>query len=221
MLAYFTWDTNDADMSEQDPLIEIDDKMLALRMKEKDEAALDTVIETYGPKVMGFLHLKFGDVLRPPELDEVFNRAVFNVWRFADRFNPDRGGMRGWFIRIARNAALSFIRGETKHLAQTLEFDPAYDPADDCDDVSPDIDSKEAKRLEHLDRFINHELVGNEREIARNCFKTGGEADSIRLAALLGKTRKYVDTVKSKVKRKITESMLKWEAEERCREVTR
>jgi RNA polymerase sigma factor (sigma-70 family) len=209
---------NNAEMSEQDPLIEIDDEMLAFRMTQKDEAALDTVIETYGPKVRGFLHQQFADVLRPPELDEVFNRAVFNVWRFADRFNLNKGSMRGWFIRIARNAALSLIRGETKHMTQTLEFDPAYDPADDCEDVSPDINSKEARWLDQLDTFINYELVGNEREVARNCFKTGGEADSVRLAALLGKTRKYVDTVKSKVKKKITEAMLKWEANEFCRE---
>lgn len=72
-----------------------------------------------------------------------------------------------------------------------------------------------------LDHFINHELVGNEREIALNCFKTGGQADSVRLAALLGKTRNYVDTVKSKVKKKIKEAILKFEADECCREDTR
>lgn len=51
---------------------------------------------------------------------------------------------------------------------------------------------------------IHNKLVGFERTIALNCFTTGGEADGVRLAAKLGKTRNYVDTVKSKVKKKIT-----------------
>ncbi|GEM_PF-7052145 len=206
-------------MTEQDSQSEADDADLALRMTKKDEDALTTVIELYGPRVRGFLRKNFGDTLQQLELDEVFNQAVFNVWRFAQRFQPDKGGLRGWFIRIARNAAVSLIRGETKHLARELEEDPAYDPAEAYEDVSPDVDPTESRRLEKLEHFMSNELIGTEREVALNCFKTGGEADSVRLAVVLGKTRGYIDTVKSKVKKKIAEAMLKWEAEERRQRV--
>ena len=119
-------------MTENGPVPEeVDDESLALRMMEKDEEALGALLKIYGPKVRGYLKQKFGDVLRQPELDEVFNRAAFNVWRFADRFRPECGGLRGWFIRIARNAAFSLLRGENRHLAKDLEYDPAYDPAED------------------------------------------------------------------------------------------
>ena len=200
-------------MPEKAPIPAIDDEALALRMMEQDQDALDAVLEVYGPKVQGFLKQKFGDVLKEPELDEVFNRAVFNLWRFADRFKPDRGGMRGWFIRIARNAAISMLRAETRNLAKDLEFEPTYDPAEDHPDTSPDVDSKEHRRLQQLDDFLHNKLTGFERIVALNCFKAGGEADTGRLAALYGKTRQNVDTVRSKVKRKITQWMLDMESQ--------
>ena len=195
-------------MADKEAQPQVDDVVLVLQMMEKDEDALTTVLAVYGPKVRGFLKQKFGDVLKEPELDEVFNRAAFNVWRFADRFRPERGNFRGWFIRIARNMALSVLRGETRHLAKDLEYDPAYDPADDFLDTSPDVDSKDFRRLNQLDDFLQNKLTGFERIVGLNCFKSGGEPDTARLAALHGKTRQNVDTVRSKVKKKITQAML-------------
>ena len=187
---------------------EIDDDALILRMLDKDETALEEILYVYGPKVMGFLRKSFGDALNEPELHETFNRAAFNLWRFADRFKPERGSLRGWFIRIARNAAIGVLRGETRHLAKDLEYDPAYDPADDHPDASPDVDSKENGRLQKLHDFIHNKLTGFERIVAINCFKAGAEPDTARLAAIYGKTRQNVDTVRSKVKKKIVQWML-------------
>lgn len=197
-------------MSSSDP-VEIDEEALVLRMMEKDEDALVELIEVYGPKVMGYLRKQFGLVLRLQEQEEAFNRAFFNVYRFAGNFTPERSSLRGWVIRIARNAAVCIIRGEKKHLAKDLEYDPDYDPAEDCDDASPDVDSKEHARLQALYDFIENTLTGFEQVVARNCFIAGGEADTTRLAALYGKDRRNVDTVKSKVKKKITQALLDWD----------
>jgi len=60
--------------------------------------------------------------------------------------------------------------------------------------------------------FIDNKLTGFERIVARNCFVAGGEADITRLAALNGKDRQNVDTVKSKVKKKITQALLEWDS---------
>ena len=191
---------------------EIDDELLVLRMMEGDQNALVDFLKAYGQKVKGYLKKTFGDVLKEPELEQALNRAAFNIWRFADRFKPEKGSLRGWFIRIARNAAVSIIRSETKHLAKDLEYDPVYDPAEEDDDPPPDVDSTEHARLRALDDFINNKLTGFEKVVALNCFKAGGEADSRRLAALYGKPRGNVDTVKSKVKKKITQAMLEWDS---------
>jgi RNA polymerase sigma factor (sigma-70 family) len=198
-------------MPESQPL-EIDEETLVLRLMEEDEDALVELIKGYGPNVEGYLRRKFRLVLKSPELDEAFNRAFFNAFRFADKFKPERCSLRGWVIRIARNAAVSIIRGENRHQAKDLEYDPAYDPADDCDDVSPDVDSKEHARLNALYKFIETKLTGFEQTVALNCFVAGGEADTTRLAALHGKDRGNVDTVKSKVKKKITQALLEWDS---------
>jgi RNA polymerase sigma factor (sigma-70 family) len=205
MAAYLRMEAGRMPESPRPP--EIDDDALVLRMMDKDETALGEILEIYGPKVKGFLRKQFGDVLKEPELDEAFNCAAFNLWRFADRFKSGRS-LRGWFIRIARNAAISIIRGEKKHLSKDLEYDPSYDPADDHSEASPAVDSKEAARLQKLDDFIHNHLTGFEKIVAINCYKAGGEPDTVRLAALYGKTRQNVDTVRSKVKKKLTEWML-------------
>jgi RNA polymerase sigma factor (sigma-70 family) len=189
-------------------------------MMEKDESALFALLETYGPKVRGYLRKHFGDVLKAPELDEALNRAAFSVWRFADRFNPERASLRGWFLSIARNAAVSILRSERRHLAKDLEYDPAYNPAEDCPGQAPDIDSKEKRRLQELDDILYKKLTGLEQTVALNDYKAGGEADAGRLAAMLGKTRQNIYTTRSKVKKKITQMMLEWESRQSGRKGT-
>ena len=191
---------------------EIDEESLVLRMMDRDQSALAELLKLYGPKIRGYLRKKFGDVLKEPELQQALNCAAFNVWRFADRFDPAKGSLRAWFVRIARNAAFSIIRVEARHLAKSLEYEPAYDPADDSEVPSADISDQDVRRLKAIDEFINNTLSGFEKIVAINSFKSGGEADSTRLAALYGKTRGNVDVVKSKVKKKITQAMLEWES---------
>ncbi len=192
--------------------MEDDDETLLLRMMEKDEAALAEVLRRYGPRIKGFLRVTFGDVLREPERKEVLNIAAFNLFRFADRFKTGRGTLRGWFFKIARNAAISFLRGEKRHTAQQLEYEQAYDPADDCPDEAPDVHSKEHKRLEELDNIIFKKLTGFEQAVAINDFKAGGDSDGARLAALHGKSLNTVYATRSKVKKKITQMMQEWDA---------
>ena len=191
-------------MTEKDPLDLIDDENIALRMMDGDEDALRAALKAFGPKVKGFLRKQFGDQLDQSELHYVFQQSLINFWERISTYDTAKGSLRGWWIRIARNAAISHMRGEKKYKAEVLE-DPADDKIDDCGDVELVEDSKEKKRLERVHDFIHNKLVGDERIIALNCFAIGGDPDIVRLAAKLGKSRAYVDTVKSKVKKKIVE----------------
>ena len=101
------------------------------------------------------------------------------------------------------------IRGEKRHRAKDLEYDPSYDPAE-CD-ASPDIDSKEHKALKEVHRFIHNELVGFEQIVAINDYIAGGEADAERLARLNGKTIGTVRTTRSKVNKKLLENLHEWQ----------
>jgi RNA polymerase sigma factor (sigma-70 family) len=211
MLPYLYWEANEAEMPEQDPLAQVDDDNLALRMMEGDEDALRAAIKAYGPKVKGFLRKQFGDQLDQSERDYVFQQSLINFWEKIRTYDTDKGSLRGWWIRIARNAAIDHIRGEKRRKTEELD-DPADDNSDDCGDVELVEDSREKKRLDRVHDFVHNKLDGDERTVALNCFAIGGDPDIVRLAAKLGKARGYVDTVKSKVKKKIKEFVLALEA---------
>jgi RNA polymerase sigma factor (sigma-70 family) len=203
-------------MPDQEPLAQIDDVELAIRMMEGDESALVDALKAYGPKIKGFLRKQFGDQLDKSEVDHVFQTSLVKFWRRISTYDTKKGALRGWWIRIARNSAIDHIRGVERYRARFKAGeldDPADDNHDECGDVELPEDSKEKKRLERIDDFIRNKLVGIEQVVALNCFAIGGDPDIVRLAAKLGKTRSYVDTVKSKVKKKIIEFVLALEAE--------
>ena len=199
-------------MAEQELQAQIDDEELALRMMEGDESALVTALKAYGPKIKGYLRNQFGDHLDKSERDYVFQTSLVKFWNRISTYDTSKGSLRGWWIRIARNSALDHIRGEERFKAEELD-DPADDNHDECGDVKLPADSKEKRRLQRSHDFIHNKLVGIEKTVALNCFAIGGDPDIVRLAAKLGKTRSYVDTVKSKVKKKIKEFVLALEAE--------
>lgn len=203
-------------MPEQDPLAQVDDEDLALRMMDGDKEALRAAIKAYGRKVKGYLRKQFGDQLDEHERDYVFQQSLIKFWSKIDTYDTKKGSLRGWWIRIARNKAIDHIKGEERYRAKykAAEIDdPADDNNDPCGDVELVEDSKEKKRLERVHDFIHSALVGDERIVALNCFAIGGDPDIVRLAAKLGKSRAYVDTVKSKVKKKIVEFVLSVEGD--------
>ena len=202
-------------MPEKEPHSRIDDEYLALQMMEGEEEALRDALKAYGPKVKGFLRTQFGGQLDQSEIDYVFQQSLINFWRSISTYDTAKGSLRGWWIRIARNAAISHIRSEKKHSKTGVIEDPAEDNHDACGDVELVEGSKEQKRLECVHDFIHNKLVGDERTVALNFFAIGGDPDIIRLAAKLGKSRAYVDTVKSKVKKKIVEFVHTIESGER------
>lgn len=193
-----------------------DDADLALifRIMDKEEAALGEFLERYGPKLKGYIRKKFGDELLEPEIEQAIIDSAEKVWRFSDKFDPENGTFRGWVITIAFNSAVDILRAERRHQAKSLEYDPGYNPADCYENSGGHSDLKDA-RLKVLDDFIFNKLTGFEKIVAVNCFKAGGEADSRRLAAIHGKARGNVDTVKSKVKAKIRQALLEWESQQK------
>ena len=118
MPPYLYWEANEAEMPEQDPLAQVDDEDLALQMMEGDQDALRAAIKAYGPKVKGYLRKQFGDQLDQSERDYVFQQSLINFWERIRTYDTNKGSLRGWWIRIARNAAIDHIRGEKRHKAE-------------------------------------------------------------------------------------------------------
>ncbi len=189
------------------------DETLVRRIAEdRDKRALTLLMNRCVPKATGYLKKQFAGRLRDPEIDQAVNDAVFNVWRFADRFKPADGSFGSWFIRIVQRAALSILRGERDHVAKEREFDPEYDPADHCEDEQDETDSKDAWRVKQMEDIIENELTGFEQIVARADLAVGGPADSRRLATAYGKSLNTVYVTRTKIKDKIRSKILEREA---------
>jgi DNA-directed RNA polymerase specialized sigma24 family protein len=193
---------------------QVDEQALILRIMEKDQdaqLALAELSQAYGPKVLGVLKKKYGDTLKEPEREWALNRAAHKVWRFADRYNPNRGSLRSWFLRIARNEAVTILKGEIRNAAGELNSDPAYDPADDCNDNESAVESKDNSRAKQLDDIIQNHLKGLEQAVAQTDLAAGGAADSARLAKLHGTSINTIYATRSKVRAKIRAMILERE----------
>lgn len=86
-----------------------DEKELAQRLLERDEAALREVVDLYGSVVYGVAKR----VLIDRTLAEEVAQDVFVAfWRRPGAFDPARGGLQGFLAGIARNKAVDVVRKE-------------------------------------------------------------------------------------------------------------
>src|SRR5262245_36675856 len=93
-------------------------------MKQGDPEGARWLLQQYGGKVKAGLRCEFHHVLADPEIDEALNTGALKTFRAAHQYNESRGSLRAWFYKIARNIARDILRGEQRHAAVPLEFDP-------------------------------------------------------------------------------------------------
>lgn len=191
---------------------EVDIELLIYRMAEQDQDALVQFLATCEGRVKGYLKKHYGDVLKTEEIDEAVNTVAFNVWRFADRYRTDRGTPKAWVIRIARNAAVSILRGENRNRAKDPEYDPAYDPGDHCDEDTPAAGPRDLWRVQQMQQIIDNELKGLEQAVAKADIAVGGSAEAGRLATLHGTSKGTIYATRTKVRAKIKKLILEREA---------
>ena len=167
------------------------------------------LLKVHGPKVTGWLVKHHGHTVA----DEALNRAAFNAWRFAERYDESKGKPGGWFLRIAQRAALDILRREERHCHKGLEYDLAYDPADCDDDPDDDHDScKETnKQREQRDRDF-HQIVDGlppiQQRIIRRDLANGVPVDPALLAEEFDSTVNSISSQRSKAIKTIRTEMV-------------
>ena len=80
---------------------------LLRRVAGGSNAALGAFYDRYSGLVWGLLRRMLGE---SGEAEEVLQEAFLQVWRDADRYNPERATPRGWLLLIARSRALDRLR---------------------------------------------------------------------------------------------------------------
>lgn len=190
-----------------------DDATLVRRIaEERDERALVVLLERHAPKITGDLCHRFRHQLPPPDIDEAVNRAAMKLWRNAHRFDGTRP-FGPWFLRIALRAAQDILKGEESKPTNELEFDPPDPEPDDADDERENS-PRTAWYMDQLDRIIEYELKGFSQALARADVAAGGPgaADTQLLMRQHNKTKNVVQATRSKVWKRIRETILEREA---------
>lgn len=80
---------------------------LVARAAAGDEAALAALYDRYAGVLYGFALRRLDDHDRAEELVQ---RVMTRVWRFAGRYDPDRGQVSTWVFAIARGAVADLQR---------------------------------------------------------------------------------------------------------------
>jgi len=124
--------------------------------------ALAAVFGRLGPPVRAVGRRIVGDGAADDVVQETFER----VWRHAGRFDPHRGSLDAWVLRIARNAALGQLRRTRHHVDLAVVPEPA-DLENRPDDAVVLIDLTTGVRravagLDHPRRAaVEHVLAGH------------------------------------------------------------
>lgn len=90
------------------PLQPVADATLMERMRSGDEGALSAVYDRYSAMLFGTLLRILKDA---QAAEEVLQDVFLQLWRSAGRFDAGRGSLPAWLLVIARNRAISRLRG--------------------------------------------------------------------------------------------------------------
>ncbi len=115
-----------------------DEAALLLRIRAKDERAIEALYERYsGPLYSLAYQVTGADRFAQEVVQEVF----VAVWKDAGRFDPARGALSSWLFSLARHKAIDLVRKEANVRRHTADVDLEFREADD------DVDQEAWLRL--------------------------------------------------------------------------
>ena len=83
------------------------ERRLAKRLARRDPDALRELYALHGRDTFGFLVGCCGD---RAAAEDVQQQVFLEAWQRADRYDPERGGLLGWLLTIARSRAIDHLR---------------------------------------------------------------------------------------------------------------
>ena len=111
------------------PAPHVPDSALIEKMMAGDESALSTLYDRYSAMLFGMLTRILQD---RHAAEEVLQDLFLQLWRNANQFDSSRGSLPAWLMVIARNRAISRLRGaRSRELLEENEGDYANTFASD------------------------------------------------------------------------------------------
>jgi RNA polymerase sigma-70 factor (ECF subfamily) len=134
------------------------DTEIAERLLARDEAALRSVIDTYGSLVHGMARKVLAE---PAMAEEVTQDTFLALWRRPGAYDPQRGSLQAFLLGVARNKAVDLVRKEEslKRTRESLTAESHTKPT--YEDPGPGIDERDQVQgaLEQLSPVQREALV--------------------------------------------------------------
>ena len=115
-----------------------EDAALLLRIREKDERAIEALYARYSGPLYSLAYQVTG---ADRYAQEVVQEVFVAVWKDAGRYDPSRGALSSWLFALARHKAIDLVRKEANVRKHTADVDLEFREADD------DVDQEAWLRL--------------------------------------------------------------------------
>jgi RNA polymerase sigma-70 factor, ECF subfamily len=85
-----------------------DEELMAL-VYEGDTRAFEVIFDRHGGAAFALAHRMCG---RRPLAEEIVQEAFMSLWRSTSRYDPSRGSVRSWVLRVVHNRTIDAFRRE-------------------------------------------------------------------------------------------------------------
>ena len=186
------------------------DAHIARAMASGNRQGLELFLAEYGGRLRGYLLRRYGACLQESDLEEALSAAIFNIWRFADRYDSTKASLGSWAIRIAQRTAQDVIRRELRHRTLPLDVDLASLSPRDNNGLPASRDVSRERLLADLDDAIQ-QLPPLQKAIILADLAAGadGIADAGRLARALGTSKGSIYVSRIKARENVYREMVK------------
>jgi RNA polymerase sigma factor (sigma-70 family) len=174
------------------------DLELAERFRTGDETALRCAYDRYGGAVM---HLAARSLANRADAEDVAQATFVAAWLGRETFDPDRGGMLGWLLGIARRKVIDRLRVAARENRATETVRALPEPAEPLE--SPD---RVVDRLVVADELA--QLPDEQRRTLELAF-----FDDLTHPQISAVTGLPLGTVKSHIRRGMQRLRQRWEVD--------
>lgn len=166
----------------------MEEEQLQRRLKEKREEVLQELMEQYEKELSLLLRSMAGGKLGWEDIHEIVNEAFYQVWIHADNLRTDKGTIKAYLVKTARNLAKNRMRKRKVELLPLREEDFVEMP-----DFLEEMERDERRRM--LGEVLG-KLKPEEREILIRHYFLYQTTE-----AIAGEMNMKRETVKSKLRR--------------------
>jgi RNA polymerase sigma factor (sigma-70 family) len=174
------------------------DLELAEHFRGGDEHALRMAYDRYGGAV---LHLALRSLGNRADAEDVTQATFVAAWQGRETFDPDRGGMLGWLLGIARRKAVDRLRSAAREARVTETIRALPEPA-----AATETPDRVLDRLVVADELA--QLPAEQRRTLELAFY-----DDLTHPQISAVTGMPLGTVKSHIRRGMANLRRRWEVD--------